>query len=67
MAISKERWFTLTLAEQMGHIGSEVGRARIWQDKGDEKAFWGAVTRALELFSQRRFGAPSQERLNFLV
>lgn len=49
MAVSKERWFTLTLAEQLGHIGSEVGRAAKWQGK-DEQSFWGAVTRALELF-----------------
>lgn len=49
MAVSKERWSTLTLAEQLGHIGSEVGRAAKWQGR-DESAFWGAVTRALELF-----------------
>ena|SRR3989344_3121194 len=49
MAVSKERWFTLSLAEQLGHIGSEVGRAAKWQGK-DTSSFWGAVTRALELF-----------------
>ncbi|MDO8654847.1 MAG: hypothetical protein Q7R48_00215 [bacterium] len=43
------RWFTFSLAEQLGHIGSEVGRARKWQDK-DEAIFQGAVERALELF-----------------
>lgn len=47
--ISKERWFTLSLAEQLGNIGSEVGRAAKWQGK-DENSFWSAVTRALELF-----------------
>ncbi|MDO8590316.1 MAG: hypothetical protein Q7R69_03555 [bacterium] len=47
--VSKERWFTLTLAEQLGNIGSEVGRAAKWQGK-DEKSFWGAVGRAMELF-----------------
>ena len=49
MTISKERWHTLSLVEQLGNIGSEVGRARKWQGK-DEDLFWGAVTRALELF-----------------
>ena len=49
MAVSRERWFTLSLAEQLGHIGSEVGRAAKWQGK-DEKFFNGAVARALELF-----------------
>ncbi len=47
--VSKERWQTLTLAEQLGNIGSEVGRAAKWQGR-DEDSFWGAVTRALELF-----------------
>lgn len=47
--VSKERWFTMTLAEQLGNIGSEVGRATKWQGK-DEKSFWGAVGRAMELF-----------------
>ena len=48
-AVSKERWWTMSLAEQLGNIGSEVGRASKWQGK-DENSFWGAVTRALELF-----------------
>ena len=48
MAVSRERWVTLSLADQLGNIGSEVGRARKWQGR-DEQSFWGAVTRALEL------------------
>ena len=47
--VSKERWQTLSLSEQFGNIGSEVGRAAKWQGK-DERSFWGAVTRAMELF-----------------
>ncbi|MEK7082312.1 MAG: hypothetical protein AAB915_01380 [Patescibacteria group bacterium] len=43
------RWYTLSLAEQMGNIGSEVGRARLWRGK-DPQMFEGAVGRALELF-----------------
>ncbi|HBD05602.1 TPA: hypothetical protein DCZ32_04040 [Candidatus Uhrbacteria bacterium] len=35
--------------EQLGNIGSEVGRAANWQGR-DEKLFNGAVDRALELF-----------------
>lgn len=53
MTISRERWFTLTLADQLGNIGSEVGRAAKWQGK-DEKSFWGAVARALELLDLTR-------------
>jgi len=47
--LSAGGWFKLTLAEQLGNIGSEVSRAANWQGK-DEKLFWGAVERALELF-----------------
>ena len=53
MAVSRERWLHLPLAEQFGNIGSEVGRARAWQGR-DEKTFWGAVTRGLELLDLTR-------------
>lgn len=53
MAISRERWFTLSLADQLGNVGSEVGRAAKWQGK-DEASFWGAVGRALELIDLTR-------------
>jgi len=43
------RWRTLSLAEQLGNIGSEISRALNWQNK-DKKIFWNAVERALELF-----------------
>lgn len=42
------RWQTLTLMEQLGNIGSEIGRARNWHGK-DEELFRDAVFRALEL------------------
>ena len=51
--VSKERWWTLTLAEQLGNIGSEVGRAAKWQGR-DESSFWAAVERALELLDLTR-------------
>ena len=47
---SKERWQKMPLEEQLANIGSEVGRSAKWQRK-DEKIFYGAVTRALELFN----------------
>ncbi len=43
------RWFELSLARQLGNIGSEVYRASRWQKK-DERLFWLAVEKALELF-----------------
>ena len=42
------RWRALSLAEQMGNIGSEVSRALRWQGK-DKKLYQGAVNRAFEL------------------
>ena len=47
--LAEGRWFELSLFEQLGNIGSEVSRAKKWQGK-DEKNFWGAVERALDLF-----------------
>lgn len=47
--LAAEKWHTLSLAEQLGNIGSEVGRAAKWKDK-DPRVFEGAIHRALELF-----------------
>ena len=43
------RWWTLTLAEQLGNVGSEVGRALRWRLR-DPGIAQGAFERALELF-----------------
>jgi hypothetical protein len=43
------RWWELSLAEQMGNIGSEVSRAARWTGRNDTLAR-GALDRALELF-----------------
>ncbi len=44
------KWAALTLAEQMGNIGSEVSRSLKAKQLGNEKRFQGAFERALELF-----------------
>lgn len=44
------RWQKFSLMEQLGNIGGEVSRVLNWKDK-DEKIFWGAVERALDLFN----------------
>ena len=41
-------WSKLSLIEQFGNIGSEVGRAGKWQNK-DEARFYLAVEKTLEL------------------
>lgn len=43
------RWFSLSLKEQLGNIGSEVSRAGKSQGR-NEARFNGAVNRALDLF-----------------
>jgi hypothetical protein len=42
------RWWRLSLAEQLGNIGSEVSRAAKWSGRNDRLAR-GALERALEL------------------
>jgi len=43
------RWWELTLAEQLGNIGSEISRANRWSDRNPLLSR-GALERALELF-----------------
>jgi hypothetical protein len=47
-SLAAGRWFTLSLSEQLGNIGSEVSRTL--RAQGDEQRFWNAVSRCLELF-----------------
>jgi hypothetical protein len=42
------RWWTLTIAEQLGNVGSEVSRAARWTGRDPERAR-AAFHRALEL------------------
>lgn len=49
-SLSAGRWQTLSLAEQMGNIGSEVDRAVRAYSSGNHQRFQGAFDRALELF-----------------
>lgn len=48
--LAEGRWYKLSLMEQLGNIASEVGRARIYQDKGDNERLQNAFERGLELF-----------------
>lgn len=46
-SLAQGRWHTFSLAEQLGHFGSEVSRTR--KAVGDEERYWSAATRAFEL------------------
>lgn len=43
------RWWTLSVAEQLGNIGSEISRAAKWSSRNPELAR-SALYRALDLF-----------------
>jgi hypothetical protein len=43
------RWFTMSLAEQMGNVGSEYERTLNWKQRGDAGRFEHAFARLLEL------------------
>lgn len=44
------RWQQLSLAEQLGNIGSEISRANHWQEQKKPEQIRHALERALELF-----------------
>lgn len=44
------RWQTMTLMEQLGNIGSEVGRAIRAKTQGNDERLISSLSRALELF-----------------
>jgi hypothetical protein len=50
-AFDRERWAKLTFYEQMGNIGSEVGRAIIAHKNGNIMGEERAIKRAIDLFS----------------
>lgn len=45
-----QRWARMTMYEQMGNIGSEVGRALAAKRRGDQQSMRGALYRGLDLF-----------------
>lgn len=49
-SLAEGRWQTFTLAEQLGNIGSEVGRALKGRARGERAQWESALDRALELF-----------------
>ena len=47
--LASGRWWTLSLAEQLGNAGADVGRAIRARDERDQGRFDAAFDRALEL------------------
>ena len=48
--VDREAWAKLSINEQMGNIGSEVGRAIKAKRAGKDQRAQGAIDRALDLF-----------------
>lgn len=65
------RWRGFSLLQQIGHVTSEVTRARIWGQRGDESSRRQALCRALELIdlslAQRRGSLREWARLRELI
>lgn len=47
--LAEGRWYELSLADQMGNIGSEISRALRWREQ-DKTRYQSAIDRGLELF-----------------
>ena len=48
LELARESWQKFSLEQQLANIGSEVSRTL--KAKGNQVRYWGAVTRALDLF-----------------
>lgn len=62
-----EKWASLSLYEQMGNIGSEVGRSMNAIARGDETALEGAYRRGLDLIDVTVLAWSSQARRRELL
>ena len=44
----REKWFAMSIQEQISNVGSEVGRAINWKNKGNEKRKEGFCFKAID-------------------
>jgi len=47
--VDRQKWYSFSLAAQMGHIGSEISRARGWEEKNRPGPRQNSLNRALDL------------------
>lgn len=62
-----EKWAKLSVFEQMGNIGSEVGRSMNALQRGDEAALNGAYHRGLDLIDATVSAWTSEQRKRELL
>lgn len=65
--LTNNKWLEMTLAEQLGNIGSEVGRALNWQKKGQTELKQKATDRALELLDKTIADQRWKKRLKEII
>jgi len=65
--INRKKWASFSFNEQMGNIGSEVGRTFSAQKRSDSQGAWAATVRALDLFdatvSSPKLSAPRRREI----
>jgi len=61
------RWKKFSFFEQMANVGSEVGRAINWRNKGDKEYSRLAIERALELLDLTIDDGKNQKKLRELL
>jgi hypothetical protein len=49
--MNPDQWFALTLAEQLGNIGSDFDRALHWRATGNQPLFQSAAARTMDLLN----------------
>ncbi len=66
-SLASGRWQSFSLMDQLGNIGSEVGRATRAKSSGNDARMWSALERALELIdltvADRRWRGRTKEIL----
>lgn len=65
--LSSSRWNQFTFFEQMANIGSEVGRAIKWKNKGKREQSLHAFDRALELIDLTAKDPSNRKKLRELM
>ena len=65
--LAEGRWQKMSLAQQLGNIGSEYSRFKHWQERGDTAKQDQALARALELVDLTIASCSDQARLRELT
>lgn len=65
--LTKERWFQMSLVEQLANVGSDVIRTINWKKRGDPEESICAFYRALELIDLTIADPKNRKRLKEIV